>query len=80
MQAADIARSKADGLRTHYGIGPGGTRFWDVHATLEAEHAAWSLEALAGLVGDGTVVSGSVDRAAQAWWDFLDEREAEAAA
>src|ERR1700722_8677358 len=47
VQAADIAASKADGLRRHYGMDAAGTQFWDVHATQEAAHADWSIDALA---------------------------------
>ena len=35
VQAADIAGSKSDGLRRHYGLDEEGTRFWDVHRTQE---------------------------------------------
>ena len=43
VQAADIAATKADGLRRHYGVDPQGTRFWDVHAGQEVEHAVKDL-------------------------------------
>src|ERR1700727_72953 len=43
VQAADIAASKGDGLRRHYGMDAAGTQFWDVHATQEAAHADWSI-------------------------------------
>ena len=79
-QAAAIAESKADGLRRHYGMGPLGTWFWDVHAALEARHADWSCEALVGLDASVDVVADAASSAAQAWWEFLDERESAAAA
>ena len=41
-QAADIATSKSEGLRRHYGFDSESTRFWDVHSTQEVAHAAWS--------------------------------------
>ena len=47
VQAADIAASKAAGLRRHYGMDTDGTRFWDVHTSQEVAHADWSIEALA---------------------------------
>jgi pyrroloquinoline quinone (PQQ) biosynthesis protein C len=80
VQAADIAASKAEGLRRHYGMGPDDTCFWDVHATQEVAHADWSIDALAALDADADVVRAAAKIAADAWWDFLSEREALAAA
>ncbi len=79
VQAADIAVSKAEGLRRHYGFDPDGTRFWDVHATLELAHADWSAEGLSALEADPAVVYSAAVAAAEAWWEFLDEREEAAA-
>jgi pyrroloquinoline quinone (PQQ) biosynthesis protein C len=76
VQAADIAASKADGLRRHYGMDAEGTRFWDIHTTQEAAHADWSVEALSALKADPEVVDAAARVAADAWWSFLDEREA----
>jgi len=76
VQAAEVASSKADGLRRHYRLGPEGTRFWDVHAALEAEHADWSLAALAELVEHPGDLAEPLRRSADAWWAFLDERQA----
>jgi pyrroloquinoline-quinone synthase len=76
VQAAEIARSKAEGLRVHYGLGASGTSFWDAHASLESEHADWMLDAAEGLPA-GEVLDG-VAASRDAWWSFLDEREAEA--
>ena len=75
VQAADIAASKADGLRRHYGMDDAGTRFWDVHTTQEAEHADWSVEALADLGADEAVVLAAATLAAESWWSFLSERD-----
>jgi len=75
VQAADIAASKADGLRRHYGMDAQGTRFWDVHSSQEVAHADWSVEALAALETDPAVVRAAAQVAADAWWDFLSERE-----
>jgi len=75
VQAADIAASKADGLRSHYGMDATGTRFWDVHRTQEVAHAAWSSDALAAIDADPSVVSAAAKVAADAWWAFLSERE-----
>ena len=75
-QASEIARSKAEGLRSHYGIGDESTSFWDRHATVEVDHTRWSFEALASLNADPTTVSWAAGVVAEAWWGFLDEREA----
>ena len=75
IQAADIAASKSDGLRTHYGFDAEGTRFWDVHTTQETEHAGWSMEALAELEADPDVVQAAAIVSADSWWLFLSERE-----
>jgi pyrroloquinoline quinone (PQQ) biosynthesis protein C len=75
VQAADIAASKGDGLRQHYGFDEEGTRFWDVHRTQEVEHAGWSTEALAALEADLDVVQAAATVSADSWWLFLSERE-----
>jgi pyrroloquinoline-quinone synthase len=75
-QAGDIATSKAQGLRDHFGFDEMGTRFWDVHAVMELDHAKWSLQALALLSNDPAEISVAAGLAAAAWWEFLDEREA----
>jgi len=49
MQAPAIAASKASGLRWHYEIDAVGTRFWDIHATMDHDHARWGIEALVAL-------------------------------
>jgi pyrroloquinoline quinone (PQQ) biosynthesis protein C len=75
VQAADIASSKAEGLRRHYGMGPDATAFWDLHATQEVAHAGWSIDALAALGADPAHVRTAARTAADAWWGFLSERE-----
>ncbi|HXB38097.1 MAG TPA: iron-containing redox enzyme family protein [Acidimicrobiales bacterium] len=75
IQAADIAASKSDGLRRHYGMGNKGTRFWDVHRTQEVDHAGWSMEALAELEADPDLVQAAAIVSADSWWLFLSERE-----
>jgi len=79
-QAASVAVSKSAGLAEHYGIDGTGTRFWDVHAAMEADHADWSSEALAQLCGDVDAVTAPAAAGAAAWWAFLDDREAAAVA
>jgi pyrroloquinoline-quinone synthase len=79
-QAAAIASSKAEGLRSHYELDGSATTFWDVHATMEEAHAAWSLDALAALGASEDDVFTAAREGADAWWAFLDERESSAPA
>lgn len=74
-QGAAIASSKADGLRRHYDAPATTTRFWDVHGMLEEDHAAWTNAGIAALNVDDELVVASAGRVAQAWWDFLTERD-----
>jgi len=74
-QAAEVAATKAEGLRRHYGIEGDGVRFWEVHASMEASHASWSFDALSEITEDPEPVIASADAAAAAWWAFLDERD-----
>ena len=78
IQAPAIAESKARGLRRHYGLDAAATTFWDVHATMDSDHADWGISALAELSEDQASVVAAVRDAADAWWAFLNEREAEA--
>ena len=80
VQAAAVASSKGEGLRQRYGVEPAGTAFWDVHAALETDHADWSLAALGAAEADSTVLVDAARAAADAWWEFLDERQAAAPA
>ena len=75
VQAADIAASKGDGLRRHYGYDDEGTRFWDVHRTQEVDHAGWSMQALTALEADLDVVQAAATVSAASWWLFLSERD-----
>jgi pyrroloquinoline-quinone synthase len=75
VQAADIAASKGDGLRRHYGFDDDGTAFWDVHRTQEVDHAGWSMEALTALEADLDVVQAAATVSADSWWLFLSERD-----
>ena len=52
VQAADIAASKGDGLRRHYGFDAEGTAFWDVHRDQEVVRHGGE-EPIAGMVGNG---------------------------
>jgi pyrroloquinoline quinone (PQQ) biosynthesis protein C len=78
MQAPEIASSKASGLRRHYGIDATATYFWDIHATMDVDHAQWGIEALAALDIPERQVVGAARAAADAWWAFLDDRESAA--
>ena len=75
VQAPEIAASKSAGLREHYGLDAAATEFWDVHAEMDRDHATWAIDALAQLPdAEASVVAARA--AADAWWAFLDEREA----
>lgn len=92
IQASAVASTKAAGLRHRYGLDDQTVMFWDVHAELDAQHAEWAVEAVALLdaaaahrggadgVPDAPGRPGAVERwakrASQAWWAFLDERQA----
>src|SRR5947209_6479607 len=46
-QSPDVAATKAHGLREHGIVDrDGALRFWDLHAALDRDHAAWALDAL----------------------------------
>ena len=77
-QAAAIATTKGDGLRAWYGMDGAGTEFWDVHARMESDHGEWALETLALLGAEPDEVAEAARCGADAWWAFLDERQAEA--
>jgi pyrroloquinoline-quinone synthase len=76
FQAADIARSKAEGLRRHHGLDDRAISFWDHHAQADISHAAWARQALATSLEAGVDPTVDLRRAADAWWEFLDERQA----
>lgn len=76
-QAADIAGSKAEGLRRHYGFDGDAVSFWEHHAIVDERHGAWLLKAVAETATDPEGASRAAGRTAEAWWSFLDEREAE---
>jgi pyrroloquinoline-quinone synthase len=76
VQAAEVAATKAESLRSLYHVDSSGTEFWDVHARLEDSHANWTAEAIAQLNPAYEEVSVHAQTSAEAWWAFLDEREA----
>lgn len=74
-QGAAIAKSKAEGLRAHYGVDNDAATFWDAHWLVEGDHAAWTLDALSTLDPDNDEAAASARLIGDAWWTFLDERE-----
>jgi pyrroloquinoline-quinone synthase len=83
-QASEVARTKADGLRDHYGLDDVAVSFWEHHARVDTRHSEWAQRALDELsqLPDHAApaqVSAAFRRGADAWWSFLDEREAAAA-
>jgi len=77
VQFPEVAAAKGEGLRRDHGLDRAATAFWDVHAELDADHAGWGLEALDAIGVEPAAVASSATRAADAWWAFLDEREAQ---
>jgi pyrroloquinoline-quinone synthase len=75
-QSPAVSASKAQGLREHGILDGDALDFWDVHATVDRDHAAWALDALAQTDTDVDALGDSIGAAADAWWSFLDEREA----
>jgi pyrroloquinoline quinone (PQQ) biosynthesis protein C len=75
-QGAEIARSKAEGLAQRYGAPSSATEFWDVHAGVEDDHAGWLIDAINEIGMDAESAFTSARAVADAWWAFLDEREA----
>ena len=73
-QVPQVADSKIDGLKTHYGItdGPALT-FFVVHGMLDVEHSGAEREMLGQLAADADPVpiEDATRRALDAWWDFL---------
>ncbi|HVA43903.1 MAG TPA: iron-containing redox enzyme family protein [Acidimicrobiales bacterium] len=74
-QSAEVALSKAEGLRTHYGMSDAAVSFWDHHAEVDVPHGAWAWDALSGLTGTTEELVPALRAGAEAWWAFLDERE-----
>jgi pyrroloquinoline quinone (PQQ) biosynthesis protein C len=76
IQAPGVASSKAAGLREHASLDGDALDFWDVHARIDSDHASWAVQALAGSGANRDGVVHAAGAAADAWWSFLDEREA----
>ena len=76
LQSPAVSASKAAGLREHHDLDGDAVAFWDVHAAVDAGHADWTLDGLVAAGGDPQRVETAARRAADAWWAFLDERQA----
>jgi pyrroloquinoline quinone (PQQ) biosynthesis protein C len=77
-QSSGIAAEKAAGLRRDHGLDENAVSFWDHHATVDFRHGQWATAALDAIAEDD--LARHVRRAADAWWAFLDERDALVAA
>jgi pyrroloquinoline-quinone synthase len=80
LQSPAVSASKAAGLREHHDLDGDAVAFWDVHATVDAGHADWTLDALVAAGAEPQQVETAARRAADAWWAFLDERQSQAPA
>jgi pyrroloquinoline-quinone synthase len=80
-QVPSVARAKIDGLRLHFGIeDPRSLSFFEVHSTLDVDHADAEREIVTELgtgVEDEVLEATSV--ALDAWWQFLDGVDPDAA-
>jgi len=79
LQSPEISASKAAGLRSRYGVDGESVEVWDPHALVEGDQATWTLDAVVAAGGEPPMARMAARRAADAWWAFLDEREAAAA-
>jgi pyrroloquinoline-quinone synthase len=73
-QVPEVAQTKIDGLKRHYGIDDAAAlRFFVVHGVLDVEHSGHERDILGELaVGqDAEAISSTTQRALDAWWDFL---------
>lgn len=77
-QASEISHRKADGLRRFHGLSLGDVSFWEHHAAVDVKHREWTLRAVEDSADDPVSLEACVRRGADAWWAFLDEREAAA--
>jgi pyrroloquinoline-quinone synthase len=73
-QVPEVAQTKIDGLKRHYGIDDAAAlRFFVIHGVLDIEHSGHERDMLGELaVGqDAEGISSTTQRALDAWWDFL---------
>jgi pyrroloquinoline-quinone synthase len=73
-QVPAVAEAKIAGLETHFGISDQRTlKFWEVHQSLDEDHAAGERAALADTPErDRAAVLDATGEALDAWWRFLD--------
>jgi pyrroloquinoline-quinone synthase len=75
-QQPEVACTKIDGLRAHYGMSdPSALAYFEVHSTADVRHRQGEREALAACIKSGTpadVVSDATGRALDAYWHLLD--------
>ena len=75
VQVPQVAVEKIRGLKEFYGFDQQDTiEFFQVHSTLDEEHAHKEAEAILSMTGeaDEFVVEAGLQRALDAWWVFLD--------
>jgi pyrroloquinoline-quinone synthase len=73
-QVPEVAQTKIDGLKRHYGIDDAAAlRFFVIHGVLDIEHSGHEREMLGELAAgqDAEAISSTTQRALDAWWDFL---------
>lgn len=72
-QVPEVAPSKIDGLKTHYGITEGpALEFFQVHGELDIEHSGTERALIAGIAeGNEAAVESAAARVLDAWNDFL---------
>ena len=75
-QSSDVAARKAEGLRRHYGLDDEAVSFWEHHAAVDVRHGEWAQRAMEESSKDKLELLPFARQAADAWWSFLDEREA----
>lgn len=71
-QTPEVARTKATGLREHYGIDEDGTRYFDEHADIDEGHARDLALAIEAIGGDEATAIAGVRAGAEAVWSLLD--------
>jgi pyrroloquinoline-quinone synthase len=75
-QVPEVAGTKMDGLKKHYGINsPDGLRFFVVHHALDVEHSKVTRDMVARhaqTAEDQAVATQAVEEACDALWGFLD--------
>jgi pyrroloquinoline-quinone synthase len=75
-QQPDVSHTKANGLRTHYGVSDASTlEYFTVHQAADVRHRAGEREALAACLATGVpahVIHGAAARALDAYWGLLD--------